>query len=82
MAGTLSISLQFIYSLPTQDTSTRPQCHLLQVLESRQNVDGWMTKEIDVRHTLLDLLSTTIQTMVCGFKVLVDPPDGGEEVPV
>ena len=26
MAGTLSISLQFIYSLPTQDTSTRPQC--------------------------------------------------------
>ena len=26
MAGTLSISLQCIYSLPTQDTSTCPQC--------------------------------------------------------
>ena len=26
MAGTLSISLQCIYNLPTQDTSTCPQC--------------------------------------------------------
>ena len=32
MAGTLSISLQCIYSLPIQDTSTRPQC-LVHVVE-------------------------------------------------
>ena len=31
MAGTLSISLQCIYSLPTQDTSTCPQCAVVGV---------------------------------------------------
>ena len=67
MAGTLSISLQCIYSLPTQDTSTCPQCledammysaaigvEMMEGIAIVHNVVDWVVLEASERKVEVD----------------------------